>query len=193
MMRTTITLLLSITLGASAQARFLQTDPVGYKDDNNLYAFNHGDPLNRVDDGGTWSRVVHDTVNRDALGPEMADRMAVHSLYQDTPQVGMGNYNYMHYLRDPGESPRAAQAKYKNFVESNLRTARAAVRLKDDSQIIQKIIINSLTNAVHAIEDARSPVHNKGGEPSVYNTRESDSSHDGHSPTDKSGDEGTVT
>lgn len=34
---------------ASAQARFLQSDPVGYQDDLNLYAYVGNDPLNRVD------------------------------------------------------------------------------------------------------------------------------------------------
>lgn len=42
----------AIVSAASVHARFLQADPVGTKDDLNLYAYVHGDPVNNTDPAG---------------------------------------------------------------------------------------------------------------------------------------------
>ena len=44
----------SLAWAVPAEARFLQVDPVGYKDQTNLYAYIGDDPINRSDPTGLF-------------------------------------------------------------------------------------------------------------------------------------------
>lgn len=171
--------------------RFLQTDPVGYEDQVNLYAYVGNDPVNKHDPAGGWSKKVHDRIFQLAVGNRASRAqmgvMSNTSVRQDMPW-GNGDKNEQHYVRNPGESGAGARQKFTRYVNEQIRLARS---LADEGKTLDAT--RAFARAAHGIADSFSPAHNDNGQPAVYDPAWSpvDAARNGHSPLDFVGREGT--
>jgi RHS repeat-associated protein len=147
--------------------RFIQPDPVGYKDDMNLYAYVAGDPLNRNDPLGLWSTPAHNLMIKTAFARTL-DKAAIAQIqagskWADSGPNQAGARSFMHGMADKssGQSPAAAKAQGNEYVKNCLAIAR---ELADQGKTEQAQFVFGA--AMHSIMDSYSPEHtDENGEP----------------------------
>jgi hypothetical protein len=169
----------------------MQTDPIGYDDQINLYAYVGDDPVNKIDETGRWSKNVHNKIFDMAVGKKVNATQLQYikgaSLRQDMPW-GNGSHNEMHFLRDPKERPKDAKAAFTSYVNGQIKEAKDL-----EKQGNHVGALGAFGRAAHAIADSFSPAHNEKGNPAVYDPKWGpvDAARHGHSPLDSVGLEGT--
>ena len=159
--------------------QFTQQDPIGIAGGANVYGFAGGDPINNSDPFGLWSRKAHNRIIDAALGALMSTERR-----EGLKRVSLGldlrntNDNFMHSLRDAGQSPADAAGMRDGFIRESLVGA-ASSAAKGDMKEADLIF----GMAVHTIADKYSPAHTDAqGNPAVYPGP-------GHSKTDLTGTE----
>jgi RHS repeat-associated protein len=146
--------------------RFMQTDPIGYDDQVNLYAYVGNDPVSHVDPEGAWSKKVHNRIFEIAMAGRLngleIDRAERVSRRQDFGGPNQYN-NSAHYLRNAGQNIGDAKRAFSAYVNNQIKEGRQALLSNN-----RALAIDAFARAAHAIQDFYSPAHNTGGDPNVY-------------------------
>jgi RHS repeat-associated protein len=134
--------------------RWTAKDPILFAGgDTNLYGYVLNDPVNLADPEGLWAPHVHNRILDEAFGKILSpwDLQMLKNTSASTDQPPYYDDNEKHAMRDPGESIRKAQTRYRDFVCGQLEAAQNAPHDID--------ALYRLGMGMHALMDSTSPAH----------------------------------
>jgi RHS repeat-associated protein len=149
---------------APSIGRFLQTDPVGSKDDLNAYLYVHGDPMNFVDHNGKWPTEIHESIIDHAFpGLSEHQRETLKSV-----SAGMDHcllcqaeaWSYKHSMKYPSQSVAEAKKQTQEWVkqEENYAKENQGGTPKNVADINDSSL-SAFGDAAHTVADGTSPAH----------------------------------
>jgi RHS repeat-associated protein len=134
--------------------RYVSVDPIGFNSgDDNLYKYVSNNALKYSDKNGLWSTKAHDRIIEKfgsiygLTGPEIA-AMQLGSEVADAAAYQDGSHSFMHAMSSKVLDKEAACEKMKEFVFSEIKSARNSTNH-----------FFAIGFALHAIMDSTSPVH----------------------------------
>ena len=138
--------------------RFLQTDPIGYRDEFNelnIYKYCRNNPFNMIDPIGLWPEWVHnDIIDRSDIPTEGKEAAKRGSAYADSKQFQDAAHAYMHAMRNPEQTAAQANAAMNKYINWHMQAYRSFLNAG-----MVNLAYFQLGMALHPLMDCTSPTH----------------------------------